>query len=85
MGLVNHAVPAAELHDRARKFALRLAAGAPLAVQYTKQAINKLVKEALNTSFDFSTALEIMTFKSEDHGEALAAIREKRPPVFRGR
>jgi hypothetical protein len=30
-------------------------------------------------------ALEMLTFRSEDHREALAAIKEKRPPVFRGR
>jgi enoyl-CoA hydratase len=48
-------------------------------------AVNKLVKDALNTAFDTSTALEIVTFQSEDHREALAAIREKRPPEFKGR
>ena len=36
-------------------------------------------------SFDVATALEIVTFQSEDHQEALAAIREKRRPVFKGR
>jgi hypothetical protein len=36
-------------------------------------------------AFDTSTALEIVTFRSDDHREALAAIREKREPKFRGR
>lgn len=85
IGLVNEVVPGAELDDRAMAFAARLAAGAPLAVQYTKQAVNKLVKDALNTAFDAATALEIVTFQSEDHREALTALKEKRPPVFRGR
>jgi enoyl-CoA hydratase len=85
LGLVNRVVPAAALEVEAMKFAQRLAAGAPLAVQYTKQAVNKLVKDALNTAFDFSTALEIVTFKSEDHREALAALREKRTPRFSGK
>lgn len=85
IGLVNAVVPDAELDDRATAFAHRLAAGAPLAVQYTKQAVNKLVKDALNTSFDVATALEIVTFGSEDHREALAALSEKRPPRFTGR
>ncbi len=30
-------------------------------------------------------ALELVTLKSDDHKEALAAIREKRPPKFQGR
>lgn len=85
IGLVNRVVPAAELEREAMAFAARLAGGAPLAVQFTKQAVNKLVKDALNTAFDTSLALEIVTFRSEDHAEALAAIREKRAPVFRGR
>ena len=85
IGLVNHVVPAAELDAQAKAFAARLAAGAPLAVRYTKLAVNKLVKEALNVAFDTSTALELLTFHSEDHREALAALREKRPPVFKGR
>jgi enoyl-CoA hydratase len=85
IGLVNAVVPAAELEATALAFATRLAAGAPLAVQFTKQAVNKLVKDALNTAFDTSMALEMLTFRSEDHREALAAIQAKRAPVFRGR
>ncbi len=85
IGLVNRVVPDAALESEAFAFAKRLAEGAPLAIQYTKQAVNKLLKDALNVAFDASTALEIVTFQSEDHREALAAIAEKRPPRFRGR
>jgi len=85
IGLVNRVVPAADLDREAMAFARRLAAGAPLAVRYTKLAVNKLVKDALSTAFDTSTALELVTFRSADHAEALAALAEKRPPVFRGR
>jgi enoyl-CoA hydratase len=85
IGLVNFVVPAAALDVEAMRFAGRLAAGAPLAVRYTKLAVNKLVKDALNVAFDASTALELVTFQSEDHQEALAALREKRPPRFQGR
>ncbi len=84
IGLVNRVVPAAELEAEAMSLARRLAAGAPLAVRYTKLAVNKLVKDALNVAFDTSTALELVTFQSADHREALAAIREKRPPRFKG-
>lgn len=85
IGLVNHVVPAADLDETAMAFAARLAAGAPLAVRYTKLAVNKLVKDALNVSFDAATALELVTFRTEDHREALAALAEKRPPRFTGR
>ena len=73
---MNEVVPDDRLDEVAMAFAHRLAAGAPLAVQYTKQAVNALVKDAMNTSFDQATALEIETFRSADHQEALAALRE---------
>lgn len=85
IGLVNRVVPAADLEREAIAFAERLAAGAPLAVRYTKLSVNKLIKDALNVAFDTSTALELVTFQSSDHQEALAAIREKRPPKFEGK
>jgi enoyl-CoA hydratase len=85
LGLVTEVVPDDEVDERAMAFAQRLAAGAPLAVQYTKLAVNKLVKEALNTSFDVATAYEMLTFKSADHAEALAALKDKRAPRFEGR
>ncbi|HJO25123.1 MAG: enoyl-CoA hydratase-related protein [Myxococcota bacterium] len=85
LGLVNRVVPADALQEEALAFANRLAAGAPLAIRYTKQAVNKLVKDSLNVAFDTATALELVTFRSEDHREALAAIKEKRRPKFSGR
>jgi enoyl-CoA hydratase len=85
IGLVNRVVAPDELADAALEFAKRLAAGAPLAVRYTKLAVNQLVKQALATAFDYSTALEMTTLRSEDHKEALRAIKERRKPRFHGR
>jgi enoyl-CoA hydratase len=85
IGLVNEVVPAADVGERGRWWARRLAAGPPLAVRGTKQAVNAQVKRALLDSFDLSTALELTTFLSDDHVEALAARAEQRAPAFRGR
>ncbi len=85
LGLAAEIVPADDLPAAGRRWAQRLAAGAPLALRYTKQAVNQHLKRALLESFDLSTALEITTFLSEDHAEALAAMKEKRDPRFRGR
>ncbi len=85
IGLVNFVVPDDQLADEALAYAERLAAGAPLAVRYTKLAVNKLLKDAVNTAFDISTALEIVTFRTEDHQEALDALKDKREPRFKGR
>lgn len=85
IGLVNFVTAHDRLAQDALAFAERLAAGAPLAVRYTKLAVNKLLKDAVNTAFDTSTALEIVTFKTEDHLEALEALKNKREPQFKGR
>src|SRR5215475_6947581 len=82
IGLVNRVVALDELSDATLEFAKRLAAGAPLAVRYTKLAVNQLVKQALTTAFDYSMALEMTTLRSEDHKEALRAIRERRKSRF---
>jgi enoyl-CoA hydratase len=85
IGLVNAVVDDDALHSTALAFAHRLAAGAPLAVQYTKAAINASLKAEALRSFDQAAAFEISTFQTDDHREALAALRERRPPRFRGR
>lgn len=85
MGLITHVCEPDDLDAEAMAFARRLADGAPLAVRYTKLAVNKWVKEALNAAFDVATAYEIVTMQSDDHGEALAAIAERREPRFDGR
>jgi len=85
IGLVNHALPAAELMPRALAMAGRLAAGPKLAIQGTKQSVNQLLRGAANQALDLSLALEKACFKSEDHVEALKAFSEKRKPVFKGK
>jgi enoyl-CoA hydratase len=84
LGLVNRVVAPGALQDEALAFARRLAEGAPLAVRYTKLAVNQWIKQTANVAFDVATALEIVTFQSRDHREALAALREKRKPEFEG-
>lgn len=85
IGLVNHVCDDDQLHEQAFAFAARLAAGAPLAIQYTKAAINAALKAAAALVFDQAAAFEIATFATDDHREALAALQERRPPRFEGR
>lgn len=84
LGLAVEAVPDAELHERGLAWAHRLAAGAPLAVQGTKAAVNAWVKATAGPAFDIALGNEATTFRSADHREALAALAEKRPPRFDG-
>ena len=85
IGLVNFVLPDDRVHDAAVAYAHRLAANAPMAVRFTKMAVNKMLKESFERSFELSQGWEMLTFSSSDHVEAVAAIREKRPPEFEGR
>jgi enoyl-CoA hydratase/carnithine racemase len=83
LGLVNYAVPAAEVMPKARELARELADGPRWAIRWTKQSVNKLVKKALHQVLDASAALEAVTFGTPQHQEAARAFVEKRKPNFR--
>ena len=85
MGLVNYAVPEEEVLPRARALAQELADGPPWAIRWTKLSVNKAVKEQFNLIMDASYALEMVTFQTSDHREAVSAFVEKRKPKFTGR
>ena len=85
LGVAAEVCPAQDVAARTLHWARRLAAGAPLAMQGTKQALNAQLKQALLTSFDLSTALEIPCILSADHAEAVDAFVAGRQPTFEGR
>jgi enoyl-CoA hydratase/carnithine racemase len=85
IGLVNRAVPAAELEPATRAYALAMAEGAPLTLAAHKRAIHESLRPAAER--DVATLREAMRrcFDSEDYQEGIAAFLEKRPARFRGR
>jgi enoyl-CoA hydratase len=85
LGVASQVVAAADVRSAALDWAHRLAGSAPLAVQGTKIAVNAQLKQALITSFDLSTALEMPCFVSADHAEAVDAFVHRRTPTFEGR
>ncbi len=85
LGVAAEVCPPADVPERAMAWARRLAAGAPLAVQGTKLALNAQLKQALLTSFDVSTALEMLCFQSADHAEGVDAFIGGREATFEGR
>lgn len=85
IGLVNYAVPADQVLPRAMEIAERLAEGAPLAIRWTKYAINRILRDHVNLALDSSMFLEAATMSSHDLEEASRAFFEKRKPMFQGR
>lgn len=85
LGVAARVCPTPDVGDTAMEWARRLAAGAPLAVQGTKLAVNAQVKQALLTSFDFGMALELACILSDDHAEAVDAFLTGRTPTFEGK
>jgi enoyl-CoA hydratase len=81
IGLVSLCVPSDQLITRAGEVADRLAAGAQVALRYTKRALNNWLRQA-GPIFDQSLALEMLCFGHEDVREGVRALREKRAPRF---
>ncbi len=85
IGLINHAVPAAELDERVDQFVGRLLAGATKSIRWSKMSVNIGLKQLAHSIMDASLAYEALSNISSDHQEAVNAFREKRSPVFTGR
>ena len=84
IGLVNFAYPAEELDAAVDAFAQKLAAGARRAVQWTKATINLGLKQLAASMMDAGMAYEVLSNRTRDHAEAVAAFRAKRTPDFQG-
>lgn len=85
IGLINHAVPPAELDAAVDALCGRLLAGAPNAIRWTKVLTNLELKRIAGAVMDAGIAYESLSVRTADHREGIAALKEKRAPVFTGR
>ena len=85
IGLVDEALPAAELMQRAEALAQEIAANAPLAVAETLRAVD----EGFDLPLDLALLRESVRFGglcgTADKNEGAQAFLEKRPPVWIGK
>jgi len=85
LGLLNEIVDEATLVERARSWAARITANAPMAVQATKESVLRGTAVDLKAAFKIENELAAKVFSSEDAKEGPAAFAEKRPPRWTGR
>ncbi len=84
IGLVNRAVPAADLPAAAAAWAAELAALPTVAIGYMKRNLNTGLRGSLSDVLDAEAVHMIRTFETDDHKGAAAAFVEKRAPQFSG-
>jgi enoyl-CoA hydratase len=84
IGLINYAKPADQLDEAVRQFVDELLANPTYATRWTKLAINVALKPIAHTVMEAWIAYERLSVFTDDHREAVAALREKRAPVFKG-
>jgi enoyl-CoA hydratase len=85
IGLVEEAVPAAELDDRVNDLARKMAAKSPLALGRAKEAIRAASRLDLDAGLDYERELFVGLFATEDKNEGIDAFFEDREPEWRGR
>jgi len=86
LGLINELVEPDDLLPAAFRWAGRIAANAPLAVQGTKKsALRGFEAASLAEAFAIEDRVADEVFATDDAREGARAFLEKRPPVWRGR
>ncbi len=84
IGLVTRIVPVAELREAGLAVARSIAAKAPVAVQFAKQAVQRGQDLDLANACIHETSLFALAFATADQKEGMSAFVEKRAARFRG-
>jgi enoyl-CoA hydratase/carnithine racemase len=84
IGLVHRLAPPEEVLPEAEKLATQIASGAPLALRYVKEAVNKGMDLTLAQGLRLECDLYMILQTTQDRVEGITAFREKRQPHFTG-
>jgi enoyl-CoA hydratase len=84
-GVLDEVLPADQLMPAAMAIAREIAAKAPLAVAYAKQAANMMDLMPQRDGYRFEQNITMALSKTDDAKEARQAFLEKRAPVYQGR
>lgn len=77
IGLVNHAVPDADLDARVDAFCDQLLEGATQAIRWTKTTINLELKRIAHAVMDVGIAYESLSVRTPEHKRRLEAMRSR--------
>ncbi len=83
-GLVSKVVDDDKLMDEAMALAHRIAAFPPHAIRLNKRLLRESQGVPLSTALEMASAMQALTQSTADQKEAVAAMLEKRKPVFKG-
>ncbi|WP_294141679.1 short-chain-enoyl-CoA hydratase [uncultured Sanguibacteroides sp.] len=82
IGLVNKLVEPERLLEESLSMAKKIASKAPLAVRYSKEAINRGIESDIETGIAIENDLFGLCFSTEDQKEGMRAFIEKRGATF---
>lgn len=85
IGLVNKVVEPEALMDTAIAMAKKIAGKAPVAVRYSKEAINRGIQTDIDSAIAIEANLFGLCFSTEDQKEGMSAFLEKREAQYKNR
>ncbi|MCI1721038.1 MAG: short-chain-enoyl-CoA hydratase [Bacteroidales bacterium] len=83
IGLVNKVVEPEALMNEAYAMAAQIAKNAPIALKYSKEAINKGMQTDIDSAIALENDLFALCFSTEDQKEGMKAFFEKRPAEWK--
>jgi enoyl-CoA hydratase/carnithine racemase len=85
IGLVNRICEPKDLLDECRKMAAMICEAGPVAIEQAKYAINYGLETDIHTGLSIESNAYWVCIPTEDRLEGLAAFKEKRKPVYKGK
>ncbi len=85
LGILNRLVPSPELEKETMALAKKISQNSPLANRLAKLQLHKGLQMDLEAALELGATCQAICMTSEDHQEGLAALRDKRQAIFKGR
>ena len=84
LGMINYAVPAAELDSKLDALLSTIVNRSPTAIKIGKHAFHAMQDMSIHEAFDYAQAVIPLMSQTDDAREGFASFNEKRPPDWPG-